>query len=171
MELNTSDPEAAQKFYKAIFGWKYKKMKMEGGGVYVGIMVGEEGIGGIQKSPHPEAPPHWLGYVGVQSIKKTSAKVEKGGGKVLLPEMPIAGMGSLAIYSDPQGAMFAVWQPGMQAPPAAAEPAATQAAAPAKKKTAKKAAGKKAAKKEAATAEPAPAAKKKVTKKKASKKG
>jgi predicted enzyme related to lactoylglutathione lyase len=170
MELNTSDPEAAQKFYKAIFGWKSQKMKMDDGSVYIGIKAGEESIGGIQKNPAPDAPPHWLGYVGVDSIKKTSAKVEKSGGRVLMGEMPIPNMGSLAVYADPQGAVFAVWQPAKSAaaPETAAVQQAPAEAAPAKaKKTAKKAGGKKAAKKEAVAAEPAPAKASKKTAKKA----
>lgn len=164
MELNTSDVEAAQKFYKAIFGWKYNKMKMEDGSVYIGFSGDGEGIGGgMQKNPNPGAPSSWTGYVGVASVKKTIAKVEKNGGKVILPEMPIPNMGSLAIFTDPQGAVFAVWQPAMKAPEPAPEPAkveqAPAEAAPAKaKKTAKKAGGKKAAKKEAVAAEPAPEA-------------
>lgn len=184
MELNTSDVEAAQKFYKAIFGWKYQKMKMEDGSVYIGFTGEGEGIGGgMQKNPNPGAPSSWTGYVGVASVKKTIAKVEKNGGRVIMPEMPIPNMGSLAVFTDPQGAVFAVWQPAMKAPEAA-EPAAVEQApaeaAPAKasKKTAKKAGGKKAAKKAAAPVEAAPEpqaapakAGKKAAKKKTSKKG
>jgi predicted enzyme related to lactoylglutathione lyase len=171
MELNTSDVEAAQKFYKAIFGWKYQKMKMEDGSVYIGFTGDGDGIGGgMQNNPNPGAPSSWTGYVGVASVKKTIAKVEKNGGKVILPEMPIPNMGSLAIFTDPQGAVFAVWQPAMKAPEPAPAAAAPAEAAPAKaKKAAKKAGGKKAAKKDAVAAEPAPAPAKKTAKKAAKK--
>lgn len=167
MELNTSDLEAAQKFYKAIFGWKYQKMKMADGSVYLGFSGEGDGIGGgMQKNPNPDAPSSWTGYVGVASVKKTIAKVEKNGGTVVLPEMPIPNMGSLAIFTDPQGAVFAVWQPAMKAAEPAAEPAPVEqvAAKPAKK------AGKKAAKKDAAPEPaPAPAKNKKASKKTAKK--
>jgi predicted enzyme related to lactoylglutathione lyase len=171
MELNTSDPEAAQKFYKSVFGWKYQKMKMDDGTVYVGFTGDGDGIGGgISKSQDPNMPPAWLGYVGVDSVKRTIAKVEKSGGKVVVPRMEIPNIGRLAIFTDPQGAVFAVWEPiARPADTTTAEPAAAQQApeaAPKAKKTAKKAAGKKAAKKEAA-AEPAPAAGKKAAKKEA----
>jgi predicted enzyme related to lactoylglutathione lyase len=165
MELSTSDPEAAQKFYKAIFGWKYQKMKMADGTVYVGIKAGEEGIGGLQKHPIPGAPPSWLGYVGVDSVKRTIAKVEKNGGKVMMPQMDIPGMGSLAIFTDPQGAAFAIWQPSARPAEGAAEPAAAEPA-PAKK-VAKKATKKAAAKPAAVEAAPAKKASKKTASKKA----
>jgi len=188
MELSTSDAEAAQKFYKAIFGWKYQKMKMADGTVYIGFSGEGDGIGGgIMKSPDPNMPPHWLGYVGVGSVKKTIAKVEKAGGKVMVPSMEIPNVGRLAIFADPQGATFAVWEPLARPAEAASVEQAPAEAAPKAKKTAKKKAGKKeaaaaeaapapakkkAGKKEAAAAEAAPApAKKKAGKKKAGKKG
>jgi uncharacterized protein len=166
MELSTSDPEAAQKFYKAVFQWKYQKMKMADGTVYVGFTGDGDGIGGgIQKSHSPDAPPHWLGYVGVDSVKRTIAKVEKNGGKVLLPQMEIPGIGWLAIFTDPQGAAFAVWQQDPRQGATAEPAAAAQAAPPAAKKASKKVSKK--ASKKAAAAKPAakPAAKKAAKKK------
>ncbi len=166
MELNTSDPEAAQKFYKAIFGWKFPKMKMADGSVYIGIANDEGGIGGIQKNPNPKAPPAWVGYVGVESVKRTIAKVEKNGGKVIMPQMDIPNMGSLAVFADPQGAVFAIWQPAAKPADVAAAPAAAPKKAPAAKAPAAKAAAPapaaKAAKKVAAAPAPAAKAAKKV---------
>ena len=162
MELNTSDPEAAQKFYKALFGWKYQKMKMEDGSIYVGFTAEGDGIGGgIGKLQDPNSPPHWMGYVGVDSVKRTIAKVEKNGGKVLVPRMEIGSVGVLAIFTDPQGAAFAVWEQLARSGEATAEPpdaeqAPAEAAPKAKKKAAKKAGGKQAAE---AEAEPAKAGK------------
>ena len=115
MELSTSDPEAAQRFYKAIFGWKYQKMPMPDGSVYVGFTADGEGIGGgIQKSQSPGEPPQWLGYIGVESVKKTLAKIEKNGGKILTPQIDLPNLGSMAIFEDPQGARFALWQPAVR---------------------------------------------------------
>lgn len=148
MELSTSDVKAAKQFYKALFGWKYKDMKMPEG-VYTGIVTAEgQPIGGMQKNPMPEAPNNWLGYVGVASVKKTIAKVTKLGGTVLVPETEVGGMGKLAIFTDPQGAAFAIWE---SAAPAPAEPASES---PAEEKSAKK----KAAKKQAAKKTPAKSA-------------
>jgi uncharacterized protein len=166
MELNTTDPEAAKQFYAAVFGWTYQDMPMSEG-TYTGIMTPSgTGIGGIQKNPSPDAPSQWLGYVGVESIADTINRIEANGGRILLPEMTIEGMGKLTIFTDPTGAMCAAWQDTAPAP--AATPAGTskKKASAAKKTPAgskKKAAAKKApaASKKKAAAKQAPAASKK----------
>ena len=120
MELNTSDPKAAKKFYKGVFGWKFEDMKMPHG-VYTMIRDSAgKGVGGIQKNPMAKAPSSWLGYNSVPSIKRALKKVEGRGGKVLMPETTIPNMGSFAVCADPQGAAFALWQ--MAAAPKKAAP-------------------------------------------------
>jgi predicted enzyme related to lactoylglutathione lyase len=158
MELSTSDVEAAKEFYQAIFGWQYHDMDSPTG-PYTFVMAGEKPIGGMQANPMPEVPSNWLGYIGVESVARTVAEIESHGGKVLLPETQVGEMGKLAIFTDPQGAAFAIWEAVM---PAASEPA------PSAKKASKKKAGKKAAAKEAPTEEaPAKKASKKAPAKKA----
>jgi predicted enzyme related to lactoylglutathione lyase len=157
MELSTSDVEAAKEFYQAIFGWQYHDMDMPSG-AYTIVMAGENSIGGMQANPSADVPSNWLGYVGVESVARTQAEIESRGGKVLLPETDV-GMGKLAIFTDPQGAAFAIWEPLM---PAAAEPPPSEKQT-SKKKSAKKASAKKASAKapveEEAPAEKAPAKK------------
>lgn len=163
MELNTSDPEAAKQFYEEVFGWSYQDMEMPDG-VYTMISSPSGGIGGIMQNPMPEAPSSWLGYVAVDSVDRTVSTVEDAGGTVVMPATDIPNMGRFAVFTDPQGAMFAAWE---VAAPGSAEQATE---APSKKKSSKKkSAGKK---KSAAAAEPAeeepeeqPASKRQTTKK------
>jgi predicted enzyme related to lactoylglutathione lyase len=150
MELSTSDVEAAKEFYQAIFGWQYHDMDSPTG-PYTFVMAGEKPIGGMQANPMPEHPSNWLGYVGVESVARTVAAIESHGGKVLVPETQVGDMGKLAIFTDPQGAAFAIWEAVM---PAATEPAPSEKQ-PGKKKAAKKKAAKKSAEKAPAEAAPA----------------
>lgn len=127
-ELNTSDPAAAKKFYKGLFGWKFEDMKMPTGGVYTMFKTSPKEGGGIQKHMMPGAPSAWLQYIGVPSVKKAMAKAVKLGGSVVVDFMPVPGHGALGIFTDPTGATCAVWE-------AAAAPKKKVAA---KKKTAAK---------------------------------
>jgi predicted enzyme related to lactoylglutathione lyase len=130
IELTTGDLGAAKKFYKKLFDWKLTDSPMgPEGGVYTMIAPGKGPGGGMQAQPMPNAPVTWLPYVEVDSVKKTLAKAEKAGAKIIMPVMDIGENGIIGIFVDPTGAMLGVW---------------TQAKAA--KKTAKKAA-KKAAKK------------------------
>ena len=61
------------------------------------------------QSPMPEMPPFWLSYISVDDVAATLEKAESLGAKVIkgVTELP---MGTLAIFSDPQGATFAIWK-------------------------------------------------------------
>lgn len=50
-------------------------------------------------------------YVSTEDAAATAAKVEAAGGTVLAPPMPVLSEGTMAIFSDPSGAAFGVWQP------------------------------------------------------------
>jgi predicted enzyme related to lactoylglutathione lyase len=149
MELNTSDPEAAQRFYEEVFGWTYQDTPMPEG-IYTMISGPDGGIGGITRQAMADAPSHWVGYVGVDSVAETLDRVDEAGGAVVVPQTEIPGMGSFAIFTDPQWAVFAAWE-------AAAPVEEEQATEPPreKKSATKKSAKKKSAKKKSAASEPA----------------
>jgi predicted enzyme related to lactoylglutathione lyase len=110
IELTTSDLGAAKKFYKKLFDWKLTDTPMgDGGGVYTMIAPGKGPGGGMQAQPMPQAPVTWLPYVEVDDVKKTIAKAEKAGAKVVVPRMDIGKNGIIGIFVDPAGAMLGVW--------------------------------------------------------------
>ncbi|MBK7579806.1 MAG: VOC family protein [Myxococcales bacterium] len=139
-ELNTSDPAAAKKFYKGLFGWSFQDMKMPDGSVYSMFTTAEKQGGGIQKHPMPGSPNAWLQYIGVASVKKSIAKAAKLGANIIVPYMPIPGHGALGVFADPTGATCAVWEPS--AAPAAKKATTKKAAKKTSKKVAKKTAKK-----------------------------
>jgi uncharacterized protein len=110
-DLSTPDPEKARKFYSAVFGWKVEKSENDPSG-YLHIKNGEHFIGGIPPAAHrdPKMPAHWLLYFKVSNPEATAAKTSQLGGKVLMPAKAMAGVGTWAILSDPQGAVFAVFK-------------------------------------------------------------
>lgn len=110
IELTTGDLGAAKKFYKKLFDWKLSDTPMgEGGGIYTMIAPGKGPGGGMQAQPMPGAPVTWLPYVEVADVKKSLAKAEKGGAKVILPVMDIGKNGIIGIFVDPGGAMLGLW--------------------------------------------------------------
>ena len=109
IELTTGDLGKAKKFYKSLFDWKLKDLPMGSGAVYTMIAAGKGPGGGMQAQPMPKAPVTWLPYVEVVDVKKTLAKAQKGGAKVILPAMDIEKNGIIGIFVDPGGAMLGVW--------------------------------------------------------------
>jgi uncharacterized protein len=104
-DLMAADVDGAKRFYGELFGWTFKRG--EGDASYEHIYAGETGIGGLMKNdPKFGAPPHWLGYIGVDDVDQTVAAVTKNGGKVHAPKMDIPTVGQFAVVADPQGAVF-----------------------------------------------------------------
>jgi predicted enzyme related to lactoylglutathione lyase len=113
-DLDTSDRARAQPFYEGLFGWHVTPGKGKDASGYLHIQNGEEYIGGM---PPPDehnrhAPPHWLLYFQVSSCDASTAKAKELGGKVYMPSTDIEGAGRFSVLADPQGAVFALFQPG-----------------------------------------------------------
>jgi len=108
-DVSTPDAEAASKFYGALFGWGFEP----GDSGYLHIKNGEELIGGVptggQRNPH--APPHWLPYFLTSSVDDTARKAKQGGGTFHLPPTTMENVGRMSVIADPQGAVFALFQP------------------------------------------------------------
>jgi predicted enzyme related to lactoylglutathione lyase len=129
IELTTSDLGAAKKFYKKLFDWKLTDMPMgEGGAVYTMIKPGKGPGGGMQVVPMPGAPVAWMPYVEVDSVKRSLAKAEKGGAKVVLQPMDIGANGIIGVFVDPTGAALGVWSAAKKAAKKGAKKAAKKAA-------------------------------------------
>jgi predicted enzyme related to lactoylglutathione lyase len=118
MELTTSDPAAARKFYKKVFDWKLNVMGPEMGN-YTLIDTGDKVAGGGMTAPMmPGQPTAWMPYALVDSVKKSIAKAEKNGAKILVAFQPIPGNGAIGVFVDPQGAAFGVWEKEKKKPAA-----------------------------------------------------
>jgi uncharacterized protein len=110
-ELMTTDPAAAESFYKTVIGWGTVRSDMPGM-EYTMWTAGERPIGGLMAMmPDAKAmgaPPNWLAYIEVPDADATVAQAQKLGGKVLVPAQTIEQVGRFAVLQDPQGAVFAV---------------------------------------------------------------
>jgi len=111
-ELNTTDVGKAKAFYCKLFDWKLEDMT--GGMEYTLIKVGENTAGGIMQHPVPGAPSMWLSYVNVDDIKASTAKAKSLGATLIRDVTEIPNVGWFSIFTDPTGAMLALFQAKMQ---------------------------------------------------------
>lgn len=111
-ELQTGDPQTAAAFYSSLFGWKTEPMEQDGATVYVTIKNQAGWVnGGMMpiSEQQGDAPPFWMTYFIVDSCDDAVARVKELGGEVLAGPME-PGAGRIAVVSDPQGAVFAVFE-------------------------------------------------------------
>ena len=107
------DPEAAVAFYGGLFGWECEDMMPAGSeSKYFIARIRGGDVAGIGQVPEG-APPRamWNTYVQVESADETAAKVTAAGGATLAEPFDVMDAGRMAVFADPEGAVFCVWQP------------------------------------------------------------
>ena len=110
-DLNTPDPARAARFYSEWLGWTID----DGKDGYRHIQNGsshEDMIGGIPNEMHapPGTPGNWMVYFHVADCKATAVKAGQLGGSTLMPAELIEDVGTIGVLTDPQGAVFALYQ-------------------------------------------------------------
>ena len=109
-ELSTKDEKAALAFYEKAFGFGHDAMDMPDGAYYV-LKQGDKGRAGLYKATHAAMPTMWTPYVAVADCDAIAEQAKSLGATVTVPPSDIPGVGRLAMFVDPQGAMFAVLKP------------------------------------------------------------
>ena len=109
-QLNTNDTAKAEAYYVALFGWD-AKTGTGGGMTYTEFHRGGVPFGGMMAMPPGlKAPSHWLAYFAVADVDASSALALSLGAVTCVPPTTIAGAGRFAVFNDPQGAAFAIYQ-------------------------------------------------------------
>ncbi|MFY9609462.1 MAG: VOC family protein [Blastocatellia bacterium] len=114
IELGTSDPDGAKKFYKGLFGWEAEDMPADPDMIYTMLRIRGLDVGAMYKLGAEEAahgvPPHWNSYVAVTSADEAATKAKALGANILADAFDVMDVGRMAIVQDPLGAAFCVWQ-------------------------------------------------------------
>jgi predicted enzyme related to lactoylglutathione lyase len=113
-DLRSTDPAAAQAFYRGVFGYRLDAVEMAGPDYGTFALPDEQfplgGMGPMMGNPEG-TPSHWLVYFGVDSTDAAVAAAEAGGGSVPMAAMD-SPFGRLAVLADPAGAVFCVIETG-----------------------------------------------------------
>ncbi len=114
-EIPSDDLARARKFYSELFGWKIEKYtgplstSMEYWAISTTNEKGENAVpGGMMKRQHPQ---HTItNYIDVPSIEEYAGKVERLGGKVVVPKTAVPNWGYFAVCLDTENNTFAIWK-------------------------------------------------------------
>ncbi len=112
IDTSQPNPEAAVDFYSRLFGWTFENVMPPGseGKYFMARLNGGEvaAVGSIPESGPPT--PTWDTYVSVASADETASQVRAAGGSVVKEPFDVMGAGRMAVFTDPEGATFCVWQ-------------------------------------------------------------
>jgi predicted enzyme related to lactoylglutathione lyase len=112
IDTSQPDPDAAVDFYRGLFGWDFEDvMPPDSPGKYfIGRIRGGDvaAVGSVPEGAPPMAM--WNTYIQVDSADETAAKVRDAGGSVVTEPFDVMDAGRMAVFMDPEGAAFCVWQ-------------------------------------------------------------
>ena len=114
-EIHASEPERAVNFYKNVFDWQFQKW--EGPMDYWVINTGPDGQPGInggltrrQGEIDGQAVIAYVCTVDVDNVDAYMDRATSNGGQVVVPKMPIPGVGWLVYCKDTEGNIFGMMQ-------------------------------------------------------------
>jgi predicted enzyme related to lactoylglutathione lyase len=112
VDTSQPDPEAGRDFYGGLFGWEFEDAMPPNSSAkyFIGRLNGRDAaaVGSIPESMPEMAT--WNTYIWVDSADETASKVGEAGGSILMEPFDVMGSGRMAVFSDPEGAAFGVWQ-------------------------------------------------------------
>jgi uncharacterized protein len=109
-EIPADSLERAKTFYQEVFGWRIESI--EGFPNYWGARVSDDDSdlhGAVYDRSDGEIPTP-LFYIGVDSVDATLEKLRAEGGTVTMPKQAVPSMGWFAVFKDPEGNLFGIWQ-------------------------------------------------------------
>jgi uncharacterized protein len=107
-ELATPDMDGSASFYTEMFGWKTQPFA-DSPMPYLIVQTSDgRGNGGIRPASEQE-PTYWLVYFGIDDAHAAVGKVGELGGNTLVEPTDIGGGNQVAVYQDPQGAVFGLY--------------------------------------------------------------
>jgi predicted enzyme related to lactoylglutathione lyase len=108
-DLVTPDLAAAEHFYSGLFGWTFEHVRT-GNSDYAVALLDARPLAGLLQRPAPAGEPRqsaWLTFIAIGDVAAARRVALAHGAKAVSPPRTYAGRGGQAVFTDPQGAVFA----------------------------------------------------------------
>jgi uncharacterized protein len=119
IDIEHRDVEAAQAFYRALFGWTFADATPPGASPRYAVAklngLDAAGIGGVAEAAgRAVGPSAWNTYIAVTDADAAAARIEAAAGRVLVGPFDVGEAGRSAVCADPFGVPFRLWQAGQR---------------------------------------------------------
>ncbi len=110
VDTSQPDPAAAAAFYGDLFDWRLEdQMPPDADGRYFEATLDGGRVAAVG-SAMGDGPVTWMTYIAVDSADDAVERVRANGGTVINEPFDIFDAGRMAVFADPEGAVFSVWQ-------------------------------------------------------------
>ena len=112
VDTSQPDPQAAAAFYSGLFGWECESvLPPESPGKYLIARLRGGEVAAVGSIPEgAPAAAMWNTYIWVESADQTASRILDAGGQALMEPFDVMDAGRMAVFADPEGARFCVWQ-------------------------------------------------------------
>ncbi|WEO96320.1 VOC family protein [Streptomyces sp. FXJ1.172] len=110
LDLGSPDIDRTAPFYEAVFGWRFTSAGPDAGG-YGYFQKDGATVAAAGRLTEQGARPAWMTYFRADDVQAAAGTVTSAGGTVRVEPMTM-GEASMAQFTDPQGAQFAVLRSG-----------------------------------------------------------
>ena len=115
-EIPADNLPRAKKFYSTVFGWTLSEFPEMEYTIVRTVEADQNGVpkeagainGGMLKRQDPVKSP--VITIDVENMDQAAATIEKNGGKIIRPKMPVGDMGFAAYFKDTEGNVVGLWQ-------------------------------------------------------------
>ena len=125
IDLAARDATAAKAFYAEVFGWSAHD-RAANGGIFTCLRSGAADVGSLYQLQAVQiaagVPSHWTPYFATSDLREALRRVESAGGRVVVRDFVVDGMGRIALVEDSVGALIGLWERLADPPLAGDEP-------------------------------------------------
>ena len=97
--------DSLREFYESVFGWDVDEPAP------IGAIRTDAGVGidgGVHQVDENQRP-YLAVYVAVDDLMGTISRAEEGGATIIVPPTDVDGVGSFAMFQDPEGNCIGLW--------------------------------------------------------------
>jgi predicted enzyme related to lactoylglutathione lyase len=111
VDLASPNLDSSRAFYERLLGWQAHVVPDPAAGGYTMFLLDGKQVAALGPTQSPEQPSAWMTYVATDDADATAREVEAAGGQVIAGPFDVLDQGRMAVFIDPTGAFFSVWQP------------------------------------------------------------
>jgi predicted enzyme related to lactoylglutathione lyase len=108
VDAQLADVEAGRRFYGDLFGWSFE----EAHGTSVWALLDGEPVAALAPKTDGRMPTVWTVSFATPDAAALSRRITAAGGQLVIPPTPVGELGTAVLATDPEGAVFGLWQAG-----------------------------------------------------------
>ncbi|BCM67584.1 MULTISPECIES: VOC family protein [Streptomyces] len=108
VDAQLPDVEAGKRFYGELFGWTFE----EAYGSSVWARLDGDRVASLAPKTDGRMPTVWTVSFATSDAAALGRRITAAGGQLVMAPFPVGDLGTAALATDPEGAVFGLWQPG-----------------------------------------------------------